>query len=95
MQLTDEQLKNIEEMAAALLPPSEIAIMIDIEADQRDAFCDECKNHRLSSIYNAYQKGKIRTKLELRRMVVKLAKAGSPAAEPLADKYIIEQASKE
>lgn len=91
MQLTDEQLNQVRSMSAALLPPSEIAILLDIAADQRDYFCDICKNHRQTSIYNAYHQGRLQTKYELRQTVIKLAKAGSPAAEPLADKYMREQ----
>jgi len=95
MELTVEQLSELEEMSAALLPPLEIAILMDIPADQRDLFCEICKTHKLSAIYTAYQKGKLKTKYDLRKTVVKLAKAGSPAAEPLADKYMLEQISKE
>jgi hypothetical protein len=95
MELTVEQLKELEEMSAALLPPSEIAILMDIPAEQRDLFCEVCKTHKTSPVYSAYQKGKLRTKYELRKTVVKLAKAGSPAAEPLADKYMVEQITKE
>ena len=50
-----------------------------------------CKNHTRSEVYAAYQKGRLTTKHELRRTVIRLAKAGSPAAEPLADKYLKEQ----
>ena len=91
MQLSDEQLQQVEEMAAALLPPSEIAILIRIDADQRDLFCEICKHHTSSHIYTAYHRGRLQTKYELRKTVIKLAKAGSPAAEPLADKYMKEQ----
>lgn len=56
MELTVEQLSELEEMSAALLPPSEIAILMDIPADQRDLFCEICKTHKLSAIYTAYQK---------------------------------------
>ncbi|WP_075317354.1 hypothetical protein [Bacteroides togonis] len=91
MKLSDEQLQQVEEMAAALLPPSEIAILIRIDADQRDLFCEICKNYTTSDIYTAYHRGRLQTKYELRKTVIKLAKAGSPAAEPLADKYMKEQ----
>lgn len=74
-----------------LLPPSEIAILIRIDADQRDLFCEICKSHTASDIYTAYHRGRLQTKYELRKTVIKLAKAGSPAAEPLADKYMKEQ----
>lgn len=91
MILADETLLQIKEMAAALMPPSEIAILVAISADQRDYFCDICKNHRQSPIYDAYHQGRLQTKLSLRKTVIKLAVAGSPAAEPLADKYMKEQ----
>lgn len=95
MELNEEQIKSIEEMAAALMSPREIAILLDVEADQRDLFADMCINHQRSPAYQAYQKGKLQTKLEIRKTVVKLAKAGSPAAEPLADKYMVEQKTME
>jgi hypothetical protein len=91
MELTEDELKQVEEMAAALLPPFEIAILLKIDCTTRKLFCQICKSHTASPIYDAYQRGKLTTKLELRRTVVKLAKAGSPAAEPLAEKYIKEQ----
>lgn len=91
MQLPSDIIDQIREMSAALLPPMEIAILLNIDADQRDYFCDICKNHKSTAIYNAYNQGRLQTKYELRRTVIKLAKAGSPAAEPLADKYMREQ----
>lgn len=91
MELNDEQLQQLEEMSAALMPPSEIAILLRLDASDRDLFIQVCKNHKHSKIYEAYQRGRLQTKLELRRTVVKLAKAGSPAAEPLAEKFIREQ----
>lgn len=93
--LSDEQLRQVEELSAALLPPQEIAILVGIAADQRDLFCEICKTHTASALYTAYQRGRLTTKYELRKTVIKLAKAGSPAAEPLADKYLKEQLTKE
>ena len=95
MILTESQLQELEDMASALLPPNEIAILLGIDSCDRKLFCESCKNHENSLIYLAYQKGKLKTKYDLRKMVIKLAKAGSPAAEPLADKYLIEQLNKE
>lgn len=90
------QLGEIEEMAAALLPPGEIAILIGITSPAETLFFMEvCRSHAASPIYLAYTRGKLRTKFELRKTVIKLAKAGSPAAEPLADRYMIEQKSAE
>ena len=51
MTLSEEILKQIKDMSAALLPPAEIAILLDTPTDQRDYFCDICKNHCSSPIY--------------------------------------------
>ena len=48
-----------------------------------------------SPIYTSYHQGRLQTKLNLRKTVIKLAVAGSPAAEPLADKYMKEQSINE
>lgn len=95
MNLSTEDIDRVREMSAALLPPSEIAILLGLTADERDEFVEVCKNHRQSDIYMAYQQGRLETKYELRRTVIRLAKAGSPAAEPLADAYLREQSIKE
>lgn len=95
MTLDEEKLAQVEEMAAALLPPADIAILLDLDADERDEFAEICKNHKKSPIYAAYHKGKLTTKYELRRTVIRLAKAGSPAAEPLADAYMNQQNKEE
>lgn len=86
-----ETLQKIEDMAAALLPADEIAILLGLAADERDAFVEMCRNHRSSNVYEAYHRGRLTTKYELRKTVIRLAKAGSPAAEPLADAYLKEQ----
>lgn len=83
MNLTTEQLDKLKEMAAALLPPDEIAILLELPPDQHGSFCEIIKNHQASPIYLAYHSGRLQTKFELRKMVIKLAKAGSPAAQPL------------
>lgn len=91
MELTEEQLNQLEEMSAALMPPSDIAILLDIPHDQQELFIQICKSHKQTVIYQKYHKGKLSTKLALRQTIVKLAKAGSPAAEPIAQKFIREQ----
>ena len=90
MNLTDEQLGQLEEMAAALMPPADIAILLQIPYGKHDLFVQICKSHKSTVIYETYQRGKLTTKLKLRSTVVKLAIAGSPAAEPLAQKFIKE-----
>lgn len=90
-----EQLKLIEEYSAALMFPDEIAILIGVAPGEQKSFCYQCVKVASSDVYQAYQRGKLLTKFELRKTVIKLAKAGSPAAEPLADKYLIDQKTAE
>lgn len=91
MKLTAEQLTTLEEYAASLLSPKEIAILLGIDPDVRQMFVTKCLRSEGSQEYEAYHKGRLTTKLALRRNIIKLAKAGSPAAEPLAEKYLAEQ----
>lgn len=91
MEYTKETLEKIEEMAAALLPPDEISILLGFEEKESEEFVELCRNHRSSNVYKAFHRGRLTTKYELRKTVIRLAKAGSPAAEPLADSYMREQ----
>ena len=91
MELTDEQLEQLEEYAAALMNVSEISILLDIPTDERNRFKVMCLQDDNSPLYKSFHKGRLTTKLELRRNIIKLAKAGSPAAEPLAIRFIKEQ----
>lgn len=93
MNLTEEQIKLIGEMSEALLPAEEIAILLKIPVADRDLFVQITKNHKADPIYEAFHFGRLSTKLALRKTVIKLAKNGSPAAEPIAEKYIREQIS--
>lgn len=89
--MTDDQLLRIEELSAALLPPDEIAILLEIPSHERKSFAVRCRTHPGSDEYEAFHRGRLTTKLQLRQNIIKLAKAGSPAAEPLAEKFLKEQ----
>lgn len=89
--LTTYQLEKLQEYAAALMHVTEIAILLEIPPDDQTAFEVICLNDRTSPLYRAFHTGRLQTKLELRRNIIKLAKAGSPAAEPMAIKFINEQ----
>lgn len=90
MNLNDEQIALIKEYAAALIPANEIGILLNFDADGRRKFEEIVKNHTSSPIYDAFHKGRLQTKYELRKIVIKLAKNGSPAAQPIAEKYLLE-----
>lgn len=89
--MNDIDLDKLHEYAAALLSPAEIAILMGIPPDERNTFCIRCRDRQGDPVYETYHHGRLTTKLELRQNVIKLAKAGSPAAEPLAEWYLYEQ----
>ena len=91
MNLTDDQIRQVEEMSAALLPADEIAILLNLPPEKRTLLTEVVKNHIHSPVYMAFHRGRLSTKFELRKTVIKLAKHGSPAAEPIAEKYLTEQ----
>lgn len=91
MNLTNEQIVLVEEYGSALMSAKEIAMLLGLNAYQRISFEEVCKNHEKSEIFIAFHKGRLKTKFELRKTVIKLAKHGSPTAEPIADKYLREQ----
>jgi hypothetical protein len=80
MNLSNDQLAELESLASYLFSPDEIAIVLDVDADQlEDELLDET-----STIYRAYQRGKLKSKLELRKSILTLAKQGSSPAQTLA-----------
>lgn len=89
--MTEDYLKLLQDYAAALLTPAEIAILLGIPPADRKNFVVRCRSQHDSPEYEAFNRGRLQTKLELRQNIIKLAKAGSPAAEPLALKFIKEQ----
>jgi len=83
--MSEETLSQISDMAAALMCPDEIAILLGIDPEKA---LYEVRNSPNSLFTKAYLKGRLQTKLELRKKIIQLAKAGSPQAELLADKYL-------
>ncbi len=67
-------------MAGFFFVPDEIAIVLGVDAVAlEDALDDET-----SPAYRAYQRGKLKSKLELRKSILTLAKQGSGPAQTLA-----------
>ena len=76
MTLTDKQLEDIERYASIYLPISDIALLIDVRADE---LRDEIRN-RSTPASIAYHKGKVVSRVNLHNQEMQLAKVGSPAA---------------
>lgn len=80
MNLTKEHLAEIENLASFFFSPAEIAIVIDVDVvDLEEELLDDT-----SDAYRAYQRGKLKSKLELRKSILTLAKQGSGPAQTLA-----------
>lgn len=82
---SDEQISQIRDLAAALTPISDIAILMDLDVYQlRDDLAD------LSNpVSKAYRHAKAETMLSIRRNELQLASMGSPLAVQLAGSYLI------
>ena len=87
MNLTEEQLKEVEEMSYRLIPPSFIAI--NIEVDELD-FQEAIKIPN-TPVRSAFYKGHIRQMIEIRESLIKAAKNGSNPAQQELIKFLSEQ----
>lgn len=83
----DERIELMARYGHALLKPADIAVLLDIPADDIELFCHNLKESE-SPDARVYRRGIANAKLELHENVVKLAVKGSPAAQPLADLYL-------
>ena len=82
-----DRLALMERYGHALMKPADIAILLDIPADEKDVFCQSLSDFDTPEA-RAYRKGVANAKLELHENVVKLAVKGSPAAQPIANHYL-------
>ena len=82
-----DRLALMERYGHALMKPADIAILLDIPADEKDVFCQSLSDFDTPET-RAYRKGVANAKLELHENVVKLAVKGSPAAQPIANLYL-------
>lgn len=76
MTYSEENLTMIEKMASLYMSVSDIATIIDVppETLRRDLSC------KGSDVEKAYTRGKVASKLELRKQEMALARVGSPLA---------------
>jgi hypothetical protein len=80
MKLTSQQLQQVEELASYFFSPEEVAIVLDVNSDE--LAIELFDQH--SAVYKAYQRGKLKSKLELRKSILTLSKQGSWPAQTLA-----------
>ena len=76
MQLSPEQLKQIEAYASIFMPVGDIAVILDTDPlELRAALKD-----RSPEVYRAYTRGKLASKAKLMAQEMQLAQVGSPLA---------------
>ena len=85
--LSEEQISEIQQHAYDLLTWKDIAFLMDLPVH---SFKTEFNNPN-STVYHAYQKGRVLRKKQLREPILKLAAAGSPQAEIIANDFLEEQ----
>lgn len=78
--ITNEDLLLIQELASYFFTPREIAVMAEIN---QESFLNELENED-SLIYQAFQKGRLQSEMELRKSIIKLARAGSSPAQTMS-----------
>lgn len=77
-------LQQIEEYASLFFTVQEISILLGLDPEmlRREV------RHGQSGIALAYQKGKLKNLVAIRKMTVEFAKKGSPQAEMLVKEYV-------
>lgn len=85
MNLTADQLIEVEEMAALFLSLSEIAINIEEDPEQFDL----CIKSEQGPVFMAYMKGVLRTKIALRKSILSSALNGSSPAQQMMKEFEI------
>lgn len=86
-----EDLEQLEEYASLLLTIDQIALLMKIDAQELRRQIRHGKN----DVALSYQRGKLKTIVEIRKQTVEFAKKGSPAAENLVQTYIVKQSQNE
>lgn len=81
----------IREYSEALLSADEISILLGMTDDEHRHFIRAVREKLHEPDVVAYYQGRLKTKYELHKMVITLAVKGSPAAQPIAERYLSEQ----
>lgn len=84
MELTQQQLQEIEALAGVFFPLKKIAIVLELDAKA----LSKAYENEGSAVYQAVERGKLTQEAELRKVIFTLAKGGSSPAQSMAMKII-------
>lgn len=82
--IENEQINKISELARNLTPPSEIAVLLDIDVDVFKAELSD----KHSPVHRAYFRAKAETALMLRKQELDFARVGSPLAVQMTGSFL-------
>jgi len=84
LRLSDEEKKTVEEFAALLLKPEEVALICQLNPEQAEIDMID----KEGDFYLAYMRGFYLTKAKIRKSVVEMAQRDSSPAHNLSHKLI-------
>lgn len=84
MELYEDKLSKIEELATMLTPVEQVAVLLSIDPHELTMLVRD----KTTQVSIAYRRGVAQTALELRAQEIELAKSGSPLAVQLAHSYL-------
>lgn len=88
MNLSEEQLSMVEEMAGLFFPPEMIAVNLELMADDTEFFVNAVIMQNLESdITKAYFKGWLEAEISLRKAVKQSALNGSSPSQQMMINY--------
>jgi len=88
MNLTTEQLKEVEEISELFFSARDISINIGLDADEFALFETFLEGDVYEEeIYQAYHRGRLQTEIALRESIKKAALNGSSPSQTLMQKY--------
>lgn len=84
LNLTEEQLGMLEEMGSVFFNHKQCAIVLQVSFNelQNDMLNDQ------SAAYQAYERGRLQTLLEVRKNAIAMARNGSSPAQNLVEKML-------
>lgn len=88
MNLSEEQLKEVEEMAGLFFSPFDISVNLELTGNDRENFIAAIELKALREPYvMAYMRGWLRTEIELRKAIKQSALNGSSPSQQMMTNY--------
>ena len=84
IKLTEEQLAEVEKLAALFMEPREVALVLEVDEDKFSALV----NKKGTDVYKKYWKGFLQSKTEVNESIINMAKKDSSPAQTLANSMI-------